>query len=170
MSAMTETDVLWFLDLMDAEGIAVCVDGGWCVDALLETETRAHEDLDIAVRHEDVPRLRKVLENHGFSEVPRDDTWECNFVLEDAAGRSVDVHSYVLGPDGTVTYGVPYPPDSLVGEGRIGGRRVCCVTPEYVVEFHTGYPIRDHDRADVAAICSRFSIPVPEEYREETRG
>ena len=49
--------------------------------------------LDIAVRHADVPKLRKLLESRGFGEVPRDDSWECNFVPADPSGLEVDVHS-----------------------------------------------------------------------------
>src|SRR5271165_2884831 len=81
-------------------GIEVYVDGGWAVDALLGQQTRIHQDLDIALPCEHVPRLRELLGSRGYREVPRDDSWECNFVLVDAGGREVDVHSYILDDEG----------------------------------------------------------------------
>ena len=44
----------------------------------------------------------------GYAERPRDDTWECNFVLADTHGREIDVHSYILGDAGNNAHGVHY--------------------------------------------------------------
>ena len=41
---------------------------------------------------------------------------------------------------------------------------MACITPEWLVRFHTGYEIDATDRADVSAVCERFGIPVPREY------
>ena len=54
---------------------------------------------------------------------------------------------------------------SLTGEGVIGGLRVRCTDPEWLVRFHTGYPLREKDRHDVAALCARFGLELPETYR-----
>jgi len=43
------------------------------VDALLGRQTRSHDDLDV-VPFNDVPRLRALLESHGYRDVLRDDT------------------------------------------------------------------------------------------------
>jgi hypothetical protein len=53
-----------------------------------------------------------------------------------------------------------YPSEALTGRGSIKGRTVDC-TPEWLVRFHTGYQVDATDWADVAALCERFSIPVP---------
>ena len=66
------------------------VDGGWGVDALLGRQTRKHDDLDIAIPHKDVPKLRRILAEKGFNEIFRDDSRECNFVLQDEAGNQLD--------------------------------------------------------------------------------
>lgn len=70
-------------DLFHSHGITVWVDGGWGVDALLGRHTRPHRDLDIALRHSDVPKLRALLGERSYQDVLRDDTRDCNFVLGD---------------------------------------------------------------------------------------
>ncbi len=93
---MSSSDVVGLLHLLKQNGIEVHVDGGWCVDALLGRQTRSHSDLDIAVPYESITKLRELLAGRGYSDVFRDDLWECNFVLGDNKGREVDVHSYIL--------------------------------------------------------------------------
>ena len=38
---------------LNKNNIDVIIDGGWGVDALLGEQTRTHDDLDVAVQHED---------------------------------------------------------------------------------------------------------------------
>jgi len=163
---MTAADVIEIIQLLTANGIEVYVDGGWAVDALLGEQTRPHADLDIAMRHRDVPRLRALLEVRGFREIPRDDSWACNFVLADEAGREIDVHSYTFDAAGNNIFGVPYPADSLTGTGTIGGRRVDCISPAWLVKFHTGYELDRNDFQDVSALCRRFGLELPAEYNK----
>ena len=94
--------------LLEENGLEVYVDGGWAVDALLGEQTRPHDDLDIAMPHTQVPRLRALLGTRGFREQRRDDSWECNFVLADDTGRRLDVHSYTLDAARLNVAGVPY--------------------------------------------------------------
>lgn len=143
----------------------VCIDGGWAVDALLGRQTRRHADLDIALPYRQTERLRRFLTDWGFRNHPRDDTWECNFVMKDEAGREVDVHSYVLDATGKNVGGVPYMADHLTGEGSILGVAVRCIAPEWLVRFHTGYELDQNDFRDVSALCRHFGIPLPEEYK-----
>jgi lincosamide nucleotidyltransferase A/C/D/E len=163
-SGFSATDVVELLHLLSDNDIDVCVDGGWGVDALLGEQTRPHADLDIAVPHKDVPTLRKLLEARGYAEVPRDDTRDCNFVLGDAKGHVVDVHSFTFDSDGHNVFGVAYPRDSLTGTGTINGRAVKCITAEWMVKFHAGYKLDETDYHDVLALCRRFGIAMPREY------
>jgi lincosamide nucleotidyltransferase A/C/D/E len=101
--------------------------------------------------------------------VLRDDTRDCNFVLGDSFGRLVDIHSYTFDQDGKLTFGVPYPFDSLNGTGHILGRPVRCITPQWMVAFHTGYPLDQNDYYDVKALCQHFGIPMPPEYADFVR-
>jgi lincosamide nucleotidyltransferase A/C/D/E len=162
---MTAGDVVDLARLFDENHIPFHVDGGWGVDALLGGQTRRHADLDIAIQHKDAARLRALLEARGWREVPRDDSWECNFVLGDGRGRQVDVHSYTLDPAGKPVYGVPYPGESLSGVGTVNGHPVRCISPEWLVRFHSGYRLDENDERDVGALCRRFGIPLPPEFQ-----
>lgn len=161
---MTLDDVLWLLQLFEENGIPLVIDGGWAIDAVVGRQTRPHGDIDIVVEHKDVPRIRAMLTAHGFHDVPRDDSWECNFVLGDNAGREVDVHSCTFDEAGQIVYGVPYPFASLQGAGVLGGRRVACVPAHWLLDFHTGYELDDKDYQDVKVICAHLGVPLPAEY------
>lgn len=163
---MQVDDVVELLKLFDDYQVDVWVDGGWGVDALLGEQTRLHADLDIALAHQDVPALKALLARRGYREIPRDDSWECNFVLEDEQGRQVDVHACTFDADGNNIFGVTYPFDSLTGSGVIGGHPVKCISPDWMVKFHTGYKLDEHDYHDVKLLCERFGIEMPHEYDE----
>src|SRR5215510_7661930 len=105
---MSARDVIDLCREFERAGIMIWIDGGWAVDALLGKETRPHEDLDIAIQHADIPKLRETLRSRGYKDVARDDASENNFVLGDAEGRRVDVHSIE---------GLAYPKGSLAGQG-----------------------------------------------------
>jgi lincosamide nucleotidyltransferase A/C/D/E len=47
----------------------------------------------------------------------------------------------------------------------VSGYPVRCITPEWMVKFHTGYKLDENDYRDVKALCQRFDIPMPEEYK-----
>lgn len=166
---MSAESTVELMQLFDQHGIEVIVDGGWGVDAVLGEQTRPHDDLDIALQHKDVPKLRALLEARGYKDVPRHDTRECNFVMGDDQGHAVDFHSYTFDADGNLIFGVPYPPDSLTGTGTILGYPVKCITPDWLVKFHSGYELDENDYRDVAALCQRFNIPLPPEYKRFTQ-
>ncbi len=166
---MTANDVIEFVQLLDQNHIDACIDGGWGVDALLGEHTRTHADLDIAVQHKDVAQIRALLEARGYRDVPRDDTRECNFVLGDDQGHLVDIHSYTFDSGGNLVFGVAYPFDSLNGTGVVNGYPVKCISPEWMVKFHTGYRLDENDYHDVKLLCQRFGIEVPSEYAEFER-
>lgn len=167
---MTADDVCRFLDLMDSRGVRIWLDGGWAVDACLGSQTRPHDDLDIVIEERDRPVAVAALEQRGYSQVPRDDTRAWNFVLGDDTGHEIDFHVVVLDVDGRGIYGPPdngeyYPAEALVGKGIVRDRTVDCIAPEWLVRFHTGYKLDAKDWADVSALCERFGIPVPDDYR-----
>jgi lincosamide nucleotidyltransferase A/C/D/E len=93
-----------------------------------------------------------------------------NFLLARPGGPVVDVHVIVLDPDGNGVLGPPeagnaYPAASLTGHGTIGGRTVDCIAAEWVVRFHDTYTGDAEDRADVRALCERFALAIPDQYR-----
>ena len=161
---ITAQDAIELLDLIESVEIEAYVDGGWGVDALLHRQTRPHLDLDIALPYRDLPLLRRLLIISGFVQIPTDDTWEHNFVVQDERLRRIDVHSYILDEDGNNIGGVAYSGRHLTGTGLIGDRRVRCIPVDSMIEFHLGYEADDEDYLDVIALCEAFGRPLPAEY------
>lgn len=158
-------ELLALHELLSDNGIVIWLDGGWGIDALLGEQTRSHRDLDIAVRHADVPKLRDLLDDRGYEPVERDDTEPWMFVLGDHAGHEVDVHSFTMDDNGEHVYGIAYPAESLTGIGTLDGHRVRCIAPEWAVEFHTRYEPRPTDLHDLGLLHDRLGIPVPDRYK-----
>jgi len=158
--------VLAFVQLLTDYDIEVILDGGWAVDALIEKQTRPHEDLDIAVFHKDVPHIRTLLEERGFVEIPRDDSWECNFVYGNQQGHVIDVHSCTFDDQGKNIYGVAYSLEAFSGSGKIAGYPVRCVPPALLMEYHTGYPLDTNDFHDVSQLSRKFDLKIPEAYKK----
>ena len=61
----TAEDVLSFLRLCDSLDVGVWLDGGWAAYALLQRQTRSHEDLDIVIERRHVTALVDALRS-GF--------------------------------------------------------------------------------------------------------
>lgn len=151
-------------------GIELWIDGGWGVDALLEKQTRSHSDLDIAIQEKDVAAAVSLLEEKGYVRVKRGDETEWNFIMGDREARFIDFHVINLDQEGNGIYGPAengdfYHKDALSGKGHIGDLEVKCISPEWMVKFHTGYTLRESDRHDVNALCEKFGIELPEEYK-----
>lgn len=166
MKAGAAAELVRFLE---ENGVEVYVDGGWAVDALIGQQTRMHGDLDIALPEKHVPRLRELLLARGYEEQSQKVSWECNFVLADAQGHEVDVHSYTLDDAGNNIHGVPYMAEQLTGRGVIDGYPVNCISAEWLVKFHTEYEPDESDFHDVRQLSERFGISLPDCYVEFAR-
>lgn len=166
---MQSRDVIEIYRELDQIGVAIWIDGGWAVDAVVGHETRSHNDLDIAVEYKFLPALRRRMAELGYREYFCEVVSEWNFVLADEEGRKVDVHVVVLderrGVWGDPIDGVAYPAGSLTGEGTIAGAPVRCVRADFLLKFKTSYPPRETDRQDVAALCRVLGQQVPDTHR-----
>ena len=160
---MQQKDVIDLYNQLENIGIKIWIDGGWGVDALLGEQTRPHKDLDIAMEWKDVPKLRGFLAAQGYKQIKEDSKW--NFVLGDESRREIDVHAFIYDDKGNIVEGIMYPPASLTGIGTIDGYTVRCISPEYMVKFHSGYELKEKDFKDVFALCKKFNIGLPEEYK-----
>lgn len=167
---MQAEDAIGVIRSLERNHIDVIVDGGWGVDALLGRQTRDHEDLDIAIDHDNASKIRNVLEVNGYKEIPRDDSHEYNFVMGDEFGHQVDIHTFHFDANGRLTAGLDYPFDSLNGNGKIGDYPVRCISPEWMVKFHSGYRLDINDYHDVKAMCEKFGFELPNNFASFERG
>jgi lincosamide nucleotidyltransferase A/C/D/E len=161
---MTSNRAVEILDRLSAYGVQVWVHGGWGIDALLERQTRQHDDLDLIAPIEDVPRLRSALRGLGY-EVARDGL-PSSFEMTDAEGHQVDVHPVSVSDTGEAIYqkedGGEWVCPELSGVGLVAGRRVPCLSAAGALLSHaTGYALDAAHRADVAALSEKFGLPVP---------
>ena len=166
---MIAADVISLYNELENVGIAIWIDGGWGVDALLGEQTRPHQDLDIAVQQKDVPKLRQLLQMRGYKDIKLEEARPWNFVLGDEHGREIDFHVIVIDDRGSGLYGPAekgemYPAASLRGTGSINGQTVRCISAEWTVKFHSGYKLKEKDFRDVSALCKKFGIELPEAF------
>ena len=169
---MRAEDVAELYQNLDQTGVAIWIDGGWAVDAVVGRQTRPHEDLDIAVEAKSLSALRRNLAQRGYCEVSSETASAWNLVLADYEGRKVDVHVVVLdehqGVWGDPLDGIAYPAGALTGQGVIAGASVRCVSAEMLLRFKTSYPPRAIDRQDVAVLCELLGRQAPDTHRQHT--
>jgi lincosamide nucleotidyltransferase A/C/D/E len=168
---MAAAEVARLVDLFESAGIAVWLDGGWGVDALLQEQTREHDDLDLVVELDDVPRLSDLLGREGYEQVaggaPK------SFVLVDPRGRQVDVHPIVfVDSRGGGVYQMDdggewvYPGQGFAGRGCVAGRAVPCLSAEVQLLVHDGYELTDKDYRELWLLHERFGVELPAKYAE----
>lgn len=158
MDAKTVSDIYNYLA---GHGVKIWIDGGWCVDALLEKQTREHPDLDVALDHKDEDTFIGLTSSLGYAKRSDDNDTDWNFVLNDDQGHSIDVHIFEYDDSGKNIYGIEYPYGSLAGKGKINGQIVGCVAPEWMFKFKTAYTPKQKDIADVHALSEQFGFEVP---------
>jgi lincosamide nucleotidyltransferase A/C/D/E len=168
---MRAADVIEVVGALEGSSVEVWVDGGWGVDALLEEQTREHDDLDVVVGVDHLPRLIVVLANLGYTEIR---TWPDSpevIVLRDADDRRVDVHPVRFDTDGNGVQKIEggkewtFPSAGFAGAGTVGGRSVRCLTPEVQILCHAGYELDADDIRDVKALQTRFGVELLPEQR-----
>ena len=165
LATTAQEDVLDLLDVAAAVGVPLWLDGGWAVDALLGQQTRYHGDVDVVVATEHLATLVAALGERGYA-APYPGDRLANVVLADQHGRQVDVHVIELDELGNGWFGSDevYPASALTGTGTIAGRPVRCISPQWLVQFHTGYPVDIDDWHDISALCAQFDLPVPPDF------
>jgi lincosamide nucleotidyltransferase A/C/D/E len=169
-SEMTADALIEILGAIRDAGIDVWLDGGWGVDALLETQTRAHKDVDIIVASTDVAPLTELLGRRGFRE--KDGGRPENFVMADDRGSEIDVHVVEFDAAGNANYRMEngalwvFPARGFAGRGRVKGVEVRCLSPEIAVACHAeGYVPKEKDFADMERLARRFGVELPARLR-----
>lgn len=129
-------------------------------------QTREHADFDIAIDHKDEARMKELLTKRGYKVVQTNDKTEWNYVLGD--GQSlIDVHVFGFDEAGNNVYGTKYPKDSLTGTGKINGQTVCCISPEWAVQFKSHPKQGEVDRFDQDRLCQKYGLTKPPLYKPE---
>lgn len=146
---------------LEGVGVPWCVVGGWAIDLFLGHETRAHEDLEIAILRPDFERVRAHLSTFAFYSVgdgevralPRDasppEDKHQNWVLDveaqqwrvDVMMEPGDAHTWVYRRDPAITA----PRAAMIG-ARNG---IPYLKPEGALLFKAKAP-RPKDEADFA--------------------
>jgi hypothetical protein len=85
------------------------------------------------------------------------------FVLEDEAGRQIDLHAISLHSDGGATpayngEGMTFSADDISGKGTIAGVRVRCLSVEMQFRGHTGYEFPERQTGDLELLRARFGV------------
>jgi lincosamide nucleotidyltransferase A/C/D/E len=163
---MTAECALMVIDALAARNIDVWLDGGWCIDALVGTQRRSHDDLDVVSRLEDCDAMQAILGEQGFRWIEGGPP--TSFYLVDPTGHQVDVHPVVFDANGDGLYDMgegmiwPYPARGFAGTGTMLGREVRCLTAEVMMLCHSsGYVLDDVHVADVVTLSEVFGITLP---------
>ena len=153
--------VLAVLDEIAAEGICGWLAGGWGVDALLNRQTRPHNDIDLVIGDEEPPfkQIDEALAREGFRfvgtfhhpgiPIPWCHTWRHH------AGAKVEVLPVPLHKPPFVADGIRQP----FAEGSIDGQPVPCLSAELQLLLHEGYPQREADKHDVELLRAYLDLP-----------
>jgi lincosamide nucleotidyltransferase A/C/D/E len=167
---MTATALAELLHLFESAAIPVWLDGGWGADALLRTQTRPHQDVDIVLPVAAVPKLRELLEVRGFA--VREGKPPHAFVLTNGAGLDVDVHAVTFDGAGNGVYRMQsgedwvYPAEGFGGRGLVEGVAVRCLSPAVQVLGHAhGYVPVEKDFRDMELLAQRFGVELPPQLR-----
>lgn len=158
---MKATDVIDLYVALENLGIKIWVDGGWAVDALLGKQTRQHEDLDIAVEHKNMARLKEHLESQGYAEIQGDEEKKWDGVWRDNAGHEIDAHAFSFDADNHVmeeNHWAGFRKNSLAGSGLIAGTIVRCASLEHLLRTHDGTKrnLREKDHKDMEILCKKI--------------
>ena len=136
---MERNDVVDLLKSTDSLGITVWVGGGWGVDALIGSQTRPHNDIDIYIDKRNADGIIKLLASKGFAEDKMEYTTESHTVWKNSLDKVVDLHLLEFKEEALYFEGEAYPLHVLNGEGTIGEVAVKCFTAEAQLLFHQGY-------------------------------
>lgn len=134
------------------------------MDAVVGRQTRAHQDLDLAVDADELAQILELLGALGF--VVAVDWLPVRAELAHADGRRVDLHPVRFAADGSgVQAGLDgtefgYPAAGF-GSGRIDGQPVRCLSARQQLAFREGYEWREVDRHDVALLRTHVSLTWP---------
>jgi lincosamide nucleotidyltransferase A/C/D/E len=161
-------DVLEIVVGLQSAQIAIWLDGGRGVDALLGEQTRALDDLDVIFSLSDGDAAILALSRLGVA-VAADERPK-RFVVRDRGDRRIDCHTVTFGGEGGGVQQMPngdswrYPAHGFFGCGVVAGKAVRCLSPEVQLLCHHGYQPDDTDRRDMLLLAERFGLTLTEPF------
>ncbi|NLA50360.1 MAG: aminoglycoside nucleotidyltransferase, partial [Bacteroidales bacterium] len=115
---VNKKDAIEIILYAEENEIAIWLDGGWGVDALLGEETRIHNDIDLFVEERNSKEFIEILKEKGFAEVIEAYTTTDHTVWKDAKDRIIDLHVFKFNEQGDLVFeGETYPPNVFSGIG-----------------------------------------------------
>ncbi len=164
---MTGNAVLPLVRYLTSRSIDLWIGGGWGIDALVGSQSREHQDLDISIRAEDEPAVMELLLDQGFAIAT--DWRPTRVALVHPDFGEVDVHPIHFESDGSAWLpdldgGRFVYPATAFTTGRIEGTQVPCISADLQLTFHLGYEPGPKDRADMATLAGAGLVELPEEY------
>ena len=163
---VNKTDAIEIITYAEENKINIWIDGGWGVDALLQEETRVHNDIDLFVEESNGKKFIEILKQIGFAEVTEAYTTTSHTVWKDSKGRIIDLHIFKFNEqEYIVFFFFVYLLEVFSGIGKIGDKIVRCIDAENQVLFHLGYEHDENDVHDVKLLCEGFNISVSSEYK-----
>lgn len=164
--------------LLESEGIAYWLFGGWAVDFYAGSVTRGHDDVDLAIWLADLQRIAELLESDGWRHAPANDEdggtgYERGVVRLELTylTRSADGDVFIPLRHGPV----PWPKESLADDVReLSGVRSRIITLESLRSMKS-WPRDDpddaaKDRADVSALPIQRDRAVRGKRSSASRG
>ena len=167
---MYAQDVLIVVNRLTAAGVSVWLDGGWGVDALVGKQTRKHTDMDVVVLLTQADLAHSILELAGYR-ITEDD-FPTRFVMQDAAGHSIDFHPIFKDEQGDGFQQLQdgslfcYPASCFAGTGTIEDQTVACIAAEAQLLCHLGYEPAEKDQHDVHLLAAHFQLELPAQYQK----
>jgi lincosamide nucleotidyltransferase A/C/D/E len=179
---MSAESAVRIISELEELGIKTILDGGWGIDALLESQTREHTDIDFLVESKDFEKLKEYLDKNRFEQTDKfNKWWHMSFENESLI---IDTHVIEFDEVGKAIYGPKirddfpfpgiFPAYALKGTGKINGKDVNCLSAEYRVRCQTRVLLnlmpdnykhvptkKDYD--DLAKLCKKFDMEMPPE-------
>lgn len=167
---VTADDVVALVGLLERNGIAYWIAGGWGVDALVGKVTRDHHDLDLHIDLDQVVDVTSLLEDRGYTETI--DQAPVRIEMTHPSGNVVDLHPLRIVSDGS-GHGPMFdggswviPADGLSAQGAIKDVTVSCVSVAEQIRDHCEFEPRAVDWDDMELLAETFGVNLPYPYDE----
>ena len=176
---VSASEIIRMFGLLSDHCIRAWLLGGWGVDALLETQTREHKDIDVLIQEEDILQMIQLLELDRYDDFHlwEENRWDIDkenhqyptaFYMLDNKEREFDVHAIRLDEEGNA---IPqwalddnnflYTKADISATGKINGVPFPCITAEKQMLVHTGYELPETHQSDMKLIHEKFGVPYP---------